>query len=392
MQDFFTLQYPILIEQIYGAAADPALWPEFVQSLSDAFGGAPCALHFHDDKGRSNPLVLGAGVELSGLQSFEQHFSSINPYPKLALQQFDAGKTLCALQCADSREMEATEFYNDWMRPNNWTLGHIGAVLFNSDHRTGVLSVSPTSAQALDNVDRDVKALGLLIPHVSRAIEVNQLLVNANFGANSFDAVLDCLDAAAIVLTANGTVQRFNAAAAKLFDDRHTIALDGRGVPYCIDKDSNDRLRKAIFATSGINSCRASELFRVDRGSSGHKVHVGCVMRLQPNWADTNSVRLRVLSSISDGPSQLILLKEMENKQKIHPENLRKLFGLSQAEARVVAALASGQTLADYAKENAVSRNTLKSQMSSTFQKMHIGSQTEMLAMLASLRGIPGSE
>ncbi len=391
MQDFYTLQYPILLEQIYGAAADPALWPDFVQSLSDAFGGSPCALHFQDDKGRSDPLVLGAGVELSGLRDFEQHFSAINPYPKLALQQFEAGTALCALQCADSREMEPTEFYNDWMRPNHWALGHIGAVLFNSNSRTGVLSVSPTSVRALDNVDRDVKALGLLIPHVSRAIELNQLLVNANFGGSSFDTVLDCLDAAAIVLSANGTVQRFNAAAAQLFDDRHTIALDGRGVPYCIDKDSNDRLRKAIFATSGINSNRASELFRVDR-SSGHKVHVGCVLRLQPSWADTNSVRLRVLSSISDGPSQLIVLKEMEHKQKIHPENLRRLFGLSQAEARVVAALASGQTLADYAKENAVSRNTLKSQMSSTFQKMHIGSQTEMLAMLASLRGIPGSE
>lgn len=393
MQDFHTRQFPFLLEKIYGAAVDPGLWPEFMESFSDGFGGAPAALHFSDDKGRSDPLVLGAAVDPAGVKEFEQHFSPFNPYPKLALQQFGAGITLCALQCAGSREMERTEFYNDWMRPNNWSLGHVGSVLFNADGRTGVLSISPTSVDANKSIDRDIEAVRMLIPHVSRAIEVNQLLARSSFGGNSFDAVLECLDAAAIVLSETGVVQRFNAVAARLFDERKTIALDGRGAPYCIDKDSNERLRKALFSTSGQHAGRSSDLFRVERSSSSSsKVHVGWVLKLQPSWMGSDSERLRILSSICDGPCQLILLKEMKNRQKISPKHLKSLFGLSQAEARIVAALAAGQTLPDYAKTNNVSRNTLKSQMSSTFQKLNVGSQTEMLATLASLRGLPDSD
>lgn len=387
MQDFQSRLFPVLLDKIYAAAVEPERWPDAMAALSEAFGGAPCALHFEDDTGLNDSLLVGAGVADKSAEDFQAHYWKVNPYPTIALQKFGAGQTLCALECMNNDELKSDEFYNDWMRPNKWTPEHIGSVLFNSEGRTGVLSIAPSSTSALENLDSDLTAMRAIVPHFQRAIELNRLLVKSAATDDGMDSFLEFIDAAAILVSEDCIVQRYNAAAAGLFDAGHTINLDALGIPFCKEKKSQKRFSAALAMAGNQSGLGASVPFRIEC-FEGSRRYAGLVINLRENLGEFESFRISLLKYLHEGPSRMILLKEMVSAQAVAPDKIRSLLGYSHAEARLVSALAAGQTMTDYAKHTGVSRDTTKSQLSSVFEKSNVRSQTELLALLASLRDI----
>ncbi|MEQ8824569.1 MAG: hypothetical protein RIC14_09360 [Filomicrobium sp.] len=387
MQDFQSRLLPILLDKIYAAAVEPERWPDAMAALSDTFGGAPCALHFEDESGLNDSLMVGAGVADKSAEAFQAHYWKVNPYPTIALQKYGPGQTLCALECVSAEDLKSDEFFNDWMRPNHWTPEHIGSVLFNSDGRTGVLSVAPFSANALENLDDDLTAMRAIVPHFQRAIELNRLLVKSAESKDSVDSFLEFFDAAAIMISDAGIVQRYNATAASLLDAGHTIEMDALGVPFCKEKKSQKRFSTALTMAGRQSGLGTSVPFRVEC-FEGERRYAGLVLNLRENLGELDSFRIRLLKYLHEGPSRVILLKEMVGVQTIAPDNIRSLLGYTHAEARLVSALAAGQSMTDYAKQTGVSRDTTKSQLSSVFEKSNVRSQTELLALLANLRDI----
>jgi DNA-binding CsgD family transcriptional regulator len=65
------------------------------------------------------------------------------------------------------------------------------------------------------------------------------------------------------------------------------------------------------------------------------------------------------------------------------PEDvLRHSFGLTRAEARLVSALVSGVSVADYAGMNERSRNTVRSQLKSAMAKLGVRRQADLVRVL----------
>lgn len=69
----------------------------------------------------------------------------------------------------------------------------------------------------------------------------------------------------------------------------------------------------------------------------------------------------------------------------IAPEGLKLLFGLTRAEARLAAALASGSALDDVARSIGISRETARAQLKAIFAKTKTNRQAELVALLARL-------
>jgi DNA-binding CsgD family transcriptional regulator len=64
-------------------------------------------------------------------------------------------------------------------------------------------------------------------------------------------------------------------------------------------------------------------------------------------------------------------------------EILKMLYGLTQAECRLVNLLMQGLSLSEAGQLNGLTQNTLRSQLKSVFQKTDVRKQSELIRQLA---------
>lgn len=83
-----------------------------------------------------------------------------------------------------------------------------------------------------------------------------------------------------------------------------------------------------------------------------------------------------------EGDLALVLLHDPDRRSRPDPEALRRVHGLTPAEARLAAALCDGLTLADHALREGVSQTTLKSHLKAVFGKLEVNRQTDLVGRL----------
>jgi len=93
---------------------------------------------------------------------------------------------------------------------------------------------------------------------------------------------------------------------------------------------------------------------------------------------------------IGDPPGATILiLVDIETSLQPRPRTLRRMFGLTTAEMRLASGLASGCAPIDLARQQHVSRATVRSQLASIFAKTQTRRQAELVALLARIALLP---
>jgi DNA-binding CsgD family transcriptional regulator len=93
---------------------------------------------------------------------------------------------------------------------------------------------------------------------------------------------------------------------------------------------------------------------------------------------------------IGDPPGTTILiLVDIETSLQPRPRTLQRMFGLTTAEMRLASGLASGCAPTDLARQQHVSRATVRSQLASIFAKTQTRRQAELVALLAKIALLP---
>jgi DNA-binding CsgD family transcriptional regulator len=83
------------------------------------------------------------------------------------------------------------------------------------------------------------------------------------------------------------------------------------------------------------------------------------------------------------GPLALVAVSMPERAEGPREEGLRVLFDLTPAEARLVTALCSGETLAGYAGATGATLNTVKTHLKHVFEKTGETRQTDLVRRVA---------
>jgi len=82
-------------------------------------------------------------------------------------------------------------------------------------------------------------------------------------------------------------------------------------------------------------------------------------------------------------PALALFITDPESRPRPSPELLTRLFGLTPAESRIVAALAQGYSADEIASEQHISRTTVASHLKSAFRKTGTTRQGELIALVA---------
>lgn len=93
-------------------------------------------------------------------------------------------------------------------------------------------------------------------------------------------------------------------------------------------------------------------------------------------------LRRAALSLGNDEPCALVVVADPNSTATLDADQLRSLFALTAAEARLASALGSGSSLEAYAEQQGLSINTVRSQLRAVLHRTGTHRQADLMRLL----------
>jgi DNA-binding NarL/FixJ family response regulator len=181
---------------------------------------------------------------------------------------------------------------------------------------------------------------------------------------------LDRLGVTAFIVNANGTVHQQNDCARNLLADDEAVSVANSRLRFS-DPALNTTLESALRRAT--QPSRRSSLFPVRAGKN--EVHEVNVSPFQPGEDGENVPAL---------PLALVVIARPRPDAERIAGRVRRLYRLTEAEARVVAALTLGETVEQIALAHGVRVSTVRAQVRSIFEKTGVHRQTDLVRLALS--------
>lgn len=203
----------------------------------------------------------------------------------------------------------------------------------------------------LDSADLSGQQWQELLPHLQRALCLQQRLREAQLASHCALAALDAMGAAVLVLDA-GLGLRFATPAGRAL---HAAQLEPSVPPALAHA-----VRLIIASAGGAQQCQSLRLARKQQAP----------------------LALTVTPLAACQPACALVIARDPTQATTSIPALRQLFDLTQAEAQVGKALAQGATIEEIAARGGISVNTVKTHLHHTYLKTDTRRQGELIALI----------
>ena len=167
--------------------------------------------------------------------------------PVASLPDYELEQIVSVPDLMPYEEFLAGRFYREWAQPQGW-IDAANAVLEKSTSSCAYLTVLRN--QACGMVDDEMRRrMGLLVPHVRRAVRTGKVIDLRQAEAATFADILDGLNPAIFLVDAEGQIVHGNAASRSLMDTGDLLrVLHGRLTAS--DAQVDQTLQNAIIAAA----------------------------------------------------------------------------------------------------------------------------------------------
>lgn len=181
-------------------------------------------------------------------------------------------------------------------------------------------------------------------------------------------ALLDQFTLGIVVIDPNRRIISANRTARELMSTGQVLASrDGR--LHAVESESEHSLTAAIERAAARNSDDPVGYFRLQELERAEMIH-GYTTAIGPN---------------GKGETEAVALVVYDARRTVSSErHLRRMFGLTAAEARVAALIAEGVQVADVAETLKISIHTVRTQLKNIFAKTGVGRQNELVRLATS--------
>ena len=359
-----------ILGALYEAPVRPALWEQFLKLYTEAVGGESGALILHDSTNAESRVGCQWNVDPEATLRYEQHYGAVDVWRQHVAVAGDYLGT--SEQLVPLAEMERTEIYNELFLPYRFPHG-LFAIVEPGPVRIACFNVYRSQQTGAFDTE-ELELARFLKPHFKRAYQLHTQLTATRERSAGLQAALDTLSNGVILIDLQMRVISMNREA-----ERITAASDGLlvGQAGVRAKHAGEsaRLGKLIYDavttshSNGLNSAGAINISRREKPP----VHV----LVSP---------VRGIDVGERHPIRAILFIN-DPTQRVRPasQTLADLFGLTPAESRLAMLLADGRAPTEVTDILGVSRNTLKSQLASIYQKTGTSRQAQLVRLLLQL-------
>jgi DNA-binding CsgD family transcriptional regulator len=368
-------QHSQLLDLIYGAAVEPDLWVTVMETMADLMGGNTAWLSqvsMADGNGsgviaRIDPVMPGrysdyyAGINPFAIKA-RPHETMANWRPKISTDRDDF---------ADDG-LERTEFYNDFMRPQD-----IRNVLMIDVAAKGleVATVNIHSNGRTDPFGPDQLHIAeALHPHLIRAFKLSGVFSDLKALSDDTAAALDKAGQGMFILDAIGRVRCVNRLGERMLAQKNGLTVVA-GRLSAVRSDAARTLQALIGAAAQpANGVRRGGSMAIQRTAAGASLSIS----VSPLSAGS-------LSVFSNGPSVLVCVTDLYGELTVAADRLRESFGLTAAELRVAGLLLEGARPRDAAEALGLSVHTIRTHLASLYEKTETGGQADLSRLLMRL-------
>jgi DNA-binding CsgD family transcriptional regulator len=377
---------------IYEAALEPAQWPHAlgrVASHLDATSAAAIVIDIEQDE---VGFAAVAGMDPRALQDYTDYYVGVDPW-NAYLGAHPSGRPYLSQAVMDDGAFERTEFCRDFLRryemfhamggfavraPSPRGFGAAGGLVF-------LVGVQRPKARGGFSAE-ELRCMSLLFPHLERAARIHRRLTQAGGLADGLTAALDRMPLAAILCDRTARALWLNRPAEEMARRGDGLRLVQGRVEAAAGNGVSAELRRLIAgaAADGLHVRRC--------GAAGGRFEIeeaGGLLPLPRPWP------LRPLAAIvtplpvaaspidialdATRPAALLLINDPDRAVQLPTDRLAKAFGLTGAEAKLAAALATGTSLSAYAETAQITIGTARWYLKQALAKTGAHRQSELV-------------
>ncbi|HVF34630.1 MAG TPA: helix-turn-helix transcriptional regulator [Candidatus Saccharimonadia bacterium] len=351
-----------LLDAVYQAPFDARWWPRVGELLVPLFEADCAVLASHDHRHRVVDVAFAHGIGHEMVEAYTDHYARIDPWPAAAPATGIARRG---------------GFYHDFWRSHGDLIHTIGGVAPVDDHVIGNIGLprerrrGPYRASALALLDR-------VSPHIHRSLRLSRQLARAGFT----DAVQRATPAT-------------QSLAAWLVDDTGRVVF------------ANPRGEQLLRVGDGLSIRRGTLVATLASEQPAFAAALAAVLRLPYGPSDTGPEltikrprdRASIRLSINPAPVRMLGWLGMrargafivghipEPPGGLSAKEVQRVLALTQAEARVVAALASGHDPRVIAERFNVSLETVRAQVKSAMRRLDCHRQSQLIGKVLEALG-----
>ncbi|HVX73522.1 MAG: helix-turn-helix transcriptional regulator [Devosia sp.] len=365
-----------LTSYIYEMALGRSSWDSILDVLSAAFPNSLIFVTGHDLVRHTSLVFAQRGLSPAAVQTYLSTYADQNPW-------LDGQAELAPFQIYHDDQLlpredaAKTTFYRDWLSRQGDYAAATGVVVLREGARQMAIEIR-YSPKDLERRERAAAALGEAAYHFGRAFEI---LRRSRFsiGPGYLDNVLEDLPFAMLLVDAGMHIHYANLNADNMRHSQASPFLGLDGTLRAADEAGDAELRNLVSKIA--TSKRASTtVLRLNRPGSDESYLV--VARLAYRGPQNYQLHDAILDP---GPLVTLIVHGTLDAASLPLDLLWRAFGLTEAEAQLAEALVKGATLADFAQEREVSKQTLRNQLVGVMRKTGTRRQSELVSLLTRL-------
>ena len=366
-------EFSKLTTLMFAASLDQNKWSNFLEYLTE-LTGVSAHMFGHDLDSNSSVSLLSSKYDPKFISSYDSYYAEKNLWVPGFFEQNTGFAIPSEIMC--SREVfEKSEFYNDWILPQEDIIAGGGAILFKEDNRMFILGGNIRRKD--EHLETDwLKTVNLITPHLQNAIEINRVIARQKIGATVQASGTDTSSAAIFVVNNFGKIVFSNQTAQTLICLGEVVRTDISARLLFSDGDANSTFKRVIHSLNLMNS-DVSSSFDVMRLKNNSRYSCRTA---RFNTRDHDISPFGIIFGINQ-PCVLLTISKVEKRIAIKSQMVSR-FGITQTEAEVVLNLVRGLSPREISERREVSIYTIRNQIKSAMSKMNVHRQIDLAKLI----------
>lgn len=357
-----------MIGRIYDSATDPGALQTLAPELSTEFSSNMALLYIiQNPRGKSTDFLLSATATFDDWAhaSYTGYYRQRDVWALRMLAK-PAPSVHHGMELIEQSALERSEIYADYYRKAG--VHHALAGIFPIAGDLGVVAMS-RQRRGEEYDDQDRRRLNVLVPHLQRAIQIQQRLSAAEQQRALGFEIMEQLALGIVVVGVKSRILFANGVARHVLQTGDALS-SAQGCLRARHRAHVPRLEKLlhdVVLTSVGRGTSPGEFVSLPR--SGKMPFPVLVAPYRPPLGADGHFLGAALVMFSDPRVQTTAPDKV----------IAEMFAISPAEARLASALIRGDSLVDYAGRIGISLNTAKTQMRQIFQKTGYNRQSDLI-------------
>lgn len=360
-----------LAAQIQATCLDPGRWPFVFETIRSIFGGIAVQMSGFDLLTGKAYSGINIGYDPDFIASFDRYYGRINPF---VFRNPPIGRTFALDRIVSHDEIARTEFWADWMRPQEDLSAGGGLLLPTGPGRIVSFGggIRRRDQERLEGPFLDL--IETIRPLVATAVAINEAMANLRFDACMLRRGVETTDTAVLVIDKDRRPVSLNAQAEHLIAERRTLGLAASGAIAFPDARVNGWLTGCIAGRTRLGAMRFGD---------GDGDRATCrLVRVEGEVAEL----VAFPGNIFVVPPVFVLVITHDHTPGDPVALIARKAGLTRSEAEIALAIAEGASPSEIAGQRGRHLSTIRNQLKAIFDKTGSRRQADLVRLVERLR------